>query len=74
MKKKLKSALSLLLCMIMVFGTVSVGGFISTANNSSINLGGELITFGSYPQTRVSKPQLIAALGEQPQDENGYVY
>ena len=74
MKKKLKSALSLLLCMIMVFSTVSVGGFISTANNSSINLGGELITFGSYPQTRVSKPQLIAALGEQPQDENGYVY
>ena len=26
MKKKLKSALSLLLCMIMVFGAVAVGG------------------------------------------------
>ena len=73
MKKKLKSALSLLLCMIMVFGTVSLGGSLSKASGSDEDIVGEIISFGSYPQTKVTKSTLKAALGEQVQDADGNV-
>lgn len=61
MKKKLKGALSLLLCMIMVFGAVAVGGegigealngMRAQAAEYSV---GDTITFGSYPQSEVTK-------------------
>ena len=73
MKKKLKGALSLLLCMIMVFGAVAVGGSLSKASGSDEDIVGEIISFGSYPQTKVTKSTLKAALGEQAQDADGNV-
>ncbi len=61
MKKKLKSALSLLLCMIMVFGAVAVGGdgigkiFNGSKAEAAEYSVGDIIEFGSYPQSEVTK-------------------
>ena len=61
MKRKLKSALSLLLCMIMVFGAVAVGGegigelFNGGKAEAAGYSVGDIITFGSYPQSEVTK-------------------
>ncbi len=59
MKRKLKSALSLLLCMIMVFGAVAAGGegigelFNGGKAEAAGYSVGDIITFGSYPQSLV---------------------
>ena len=61
MKKKLKSALSLLLCMIMVFGALAVGGdgigelFNGGRAEAAGYSVGDIVTFGSYPQSEVTK-------------------
>ena len=61
MKKAFKSALSLLLCMIMVFGAVAVGGegigelFNGSKAEAAGYSVGDIITFGSYPQSEVTK-------------------
>ena len=61
MKKKLKGALSLLLCMIMVFGAVAVGGdgigkiFNGSKAEAAEYSVGDIIEFGSYPQSEVTK-------------------
>ena len=61
MKRKLKSALSLLLCMIMVFGAVAVSGegigelFNGGKAEAAGYSVGDIITFGSYPQSEVTK-------------------
>ena len=61
MKKKLKGALSLLLCMIMVFGAVVVGGedigklFSGSKAEATEYSVGDIIEFGSYPQSEVTK-------------------
>ena len=61
MKRKLKSALSLLLCMIMVFGALAVGGegigelFNGGKAEAAECSVGDIITFGSYPQSEVTK-------------------
>ncbi len=61
MKRKLKSALSLLLCMIMVFGAVAAGGegigelFNGGKAEAAGYSVGDIITFGSYPQSEVTK-------------------
>ena len=61
MKRKLKSALSLLLCMIMVFGALAVGGegigelFNGSKAEAAGYSVGDIITFGSYPQSEVTK-------------------
>ena len=61
MKRKLKSALSLLLCMIMVFGAVAAGGegigelFNGGRAEAAGYSVGDIITFGSYPQSEVTK-------------------
>ncbi len=61
MKKKLKNALSMLLCLIMVFGAVAVGGegigelFNSGKAEAAEYSVGDIITFGSYPQSEVTK-------------------
>ena len=61
MKRKLKSALSLLLCMIMVFGAVAVGGdgigelFNGGKAEAAGYSVGDIVTFGSYPQSEVTK-------------------
>ena len=61
MKRKLKSALSLLLCMIMVFGAVAVGGegigelFNGGKAEAAAYSVGDIVTFGSYPQSEVTK-------------------
>ena len=61
MKKAFKSALSLLLCMIMVFGAVAVGGdgigelFDGGKAEAAGYSVGDIIAFGSYPQSEVTK-------------------
>ena len=61
MKRKLKGALSLLLCMIMVFGAVAAGGegigelFNGGKAEAAGYSVGDIITFGSYPQSEVTK-------------------
>ena len=61
MKKKFKGALSLLLCMIMVFGAVAVGGdgigkiFNGSKAEAAEYSVGDIIEFGSYPQSEVTK-------------------
>ena len=61
MKKAFKRALSLLLCMIMVFGAVAVGGdgigelFDGGKAEAAGYSVGDIIAFGSYPQSEVTK-------------------
>ena len=61
MKKAFKSVLSLLLCMIMVFGALAVGGdgigelFNGGRAEAAGYSVGDIITFGSYPQSEVTK-------------------
>lgn len=61
MKRKLKGTLSLLLCMIMVFGALAVGGegigklFNGGKAEAAGYSVGDIITFGSYPQSEVTK-------------------
>ena len=75
MKQKLKSALSLLLCMIMVFGAVAVGGegikpvdikglFGSEAQAAGDSVG-DIIEFGSYPQSKVTDSSTLSALNRK---------
>ena len=61
MKKKLKNALSMLLCLIMVFSAVAVGGesigelFNGGKAEAAEYSVGDIIEFGSYPQSEVTK-------------------
>lgn len=73
MKKICKSALSVLLCLIMVFGSVAIGnqGFgevldaISVKASAKTYSVGDYIYFGSYPQSKVTDSSLISALNRQ---------
>ena len=61
MKKAFKSALSLLLCVIMVFSAVAVGGngigeLFDGGKAEAVGYSvGDIIAFGSYPQSEVTK-------------------
>ena len=61
MKKAFKSVLSLLLCMIMVLGALAVGGngigelFNGSRAEAAEYSVGDIVTFGSYPQSEVTK-------------------
>lgn len=73
-KNIFKSALSLTLALVMVLGIAPICGLvIQVEAQGSNDIIGELITFGSYPQTKVTKSSLKAALGEARQDEHGNV-
>lgn len=79
-----KKILSILLCVVMVLGTVAMGrngfaealgdmldAFSVKASAADSIEPGDIIEFGSYPQTKVNDVSLIAALGEQPTDSLG---
>ena len=84
MKRKLKGALSLLLCMIMVFGAVAVGGegiklpsikglFGSEAQAAGDSVG-DIIEFGSYPQSKVTDSSTLSALNAASKTWKSYGY
>jgi hypothetical protein len=73
MMKLSKKLLSVILCLIMVFGSVVAGGngFADWLNAISIKASaedysvGDTIYYGSYPQNKVSDSELIAELNKQ---------
>lgn len=64
MKKEFKKIIAGLLAAVMLFGTASLGNFKFKASASEITeyKTGDIITFGSYPQSEVTDEELIAAL------------
>ena len=84
MKKAMKSGLALFLVFIMVFGgaplgalaglTEWLGGLSVTADAAHTWAVGDIGTFGSYPQTRVTDGALLSALNAQPLDWVSYGY
>ena len=62
-----KRMLSIALCLIMLFGMVAIGGdavidlFVSKASAADYKTG-EIIEFGSYPQSKVTDEATIAVL------------
>ena len=73
MRKVFKKLLSLFLCVMTVLSAILVGGSVSKVSSFNDEIVGEIISFGSYPQTKVTKSTLKAALGEQSQDANGNI-
>ncbi|MBR6940758.1 MAG: hypothetical protein IKH65_08130 [Clostridia bacterium] len=49
-----KKVLSIVLCLIMVFGTVVIGGSVVSAEKGTACQTGDVISFGSYPQSDVT--------------------
>ncbi len=69
MKKVFKRSLSVLLALVLLCGVVPFGELTASATNASAQstiTTGSIITYGSYPQTKVTDSGLIAALNAQP--------
>ncbi len=64
MKKAFKRSLSVLLALILLCGIVPLTGLKATAS-APVIAPGDLITYGSYPQTKVTNAGLIAQLNAQ---------
>ena len=66
MKKKLKRILSAMLVAVMLVGIAPVGGIDLSVKSSAMDLSsykvGDLIKFGSYPQSKVTDSTLISKL------------
>jgi len=68
MKTICKRSLSVLLALILSVLILPLGAFKSSASGAAAQSGystGDLITFGSYPQTKVTSSSLISALNAQ---------
>lgn len=75
MKRRLKSILSITLVLIMVFSVMPFSGLI-TAQATEIwqQPRGTIITYGSYPQTKVTDSSLISALNAKSKSWVSYGY
>ena len=66
MKKKLKRILSALLVAVMLVGIAPIGGIDLSVKSSAMDLSsykvGDLIEFGSYPQSEVTDSNLISKI------------
>nr|MCR5783418.1 DUF6273 domain-containing protein [Clostridia bacterium] len=68
----MKRFLSILITVIMLAGVLAVPGVI-TASAADLRTG-DLVTFGSYPQTRVTDPELLSALNSKSLNWTNYIY
>lgn len=71
MKRLLKNTLALFLCVLMLFGAFTI-----TASAKTIGeyVQGDLVTFGWYPQTRVTHSAIVNKLNVQSAKWNSYGY
>ena len=73
MKKKLKRILSALLVAVMLVGIAPIGGIDLSVKSSAMDLSsykvGDLIEFGSYPQSKVTDETLIDELDSRLTDD-----
>ncbi len=60
MSKTIKRMLSLLLCAVLLFSAIASGGISASADESYA--AGDIICYGSYPQSKVTDAQTLAAL------------
>lgn len=78
MKKKLKQIISAILVAIMLIGTAPISGINLSVESSAMDLSsykvGDLIEFGSYPQSEVKDEALIAELDDMTKDWQSYGY
>ncbi len=78
MKKVFKRSLSVLLALVLFCGVVPFGALTASAANASTQstiTTGSIITYGSYPQTKVTDAGLIAELNAQTlSDDNTVTY
>ena len=78
MKKVFKRSLSVLLALVLFCGVVPFGALTASAANASTQstiTTGSIITYGSYPQTKVTDAGLIAKLNAQTlSDDNTVTY
>ena len=76
MRRILKSTLALFLCVLMLSGAAPLGYFTFSASAKTIGAyaQGDLVTFGWYPQTKVTDGGILAALDAAPQTWRSYGY
>ena len=78
MKKKLKQIISAILVAIMLIGTAPISGINLSVESSAMDLSsykvGDLIEFGSYPQSEVKDEALIAELDNMTKGWQSYGY
>lgn len=74
MKRIFKNALSVLLAVLMVTSIIPFSCFVHASAASLGYLVGDIIEFGSYPQSEVTDSALVAALKEQPLEWISYGY
>ena len=77
MKKIMKRAFAAVIVAVMVLCAAPLSGiadFITTAQAAGGYKVGDIITFGSYPQTVITNDYLKAKLAEQDYDSNGVLY
>ncbi len=70
-----KKAVSIIICAVLLFGTVAAGGMIASANDSTSQTG-NFIYFGSYPQSEVKDNATVAKLNKtlKAEDWRSYGY
>ncbi len=76
MKNTLKKLISAFLCIVMLFSAIpftDAGIFGATAQAAAYSVG-DIIEFGTYPQTKITDIYLRARLAEQVPDENKKIY
>ncbi|MCR5781223.1 MAG: DUF6273 domain-containing protein [Clostridia bacterium] len=70
----MKRVVSIILTVILLAGIISVPGITASATDITDIETGTLVTFGSYPQTSVIDPELLAELNSQPLTWTYYDY
>ena len=70
-----KKAVAIIICAVLLLGTVAAGGMIASADNSTSQTG-DFIYFGSYPQSEVKDNATVAKLNKtlKAEDWRSYGY
>ena len=75
MKKLLKSTLAVLLCTVLMLGTVAMGGSgIASKAEATSYAAGDTLYYGTYPQSKVTDTDLLSALESQSKSWVSYGY
>ena len=71
MKKSFKKSIAMLLCLIMLMSTIALCGSVVSAEDTEEEYNvGDIIEFGSYPQSRVTQDTLISTLNSSITDND----
>ena len=80
MKKSIKAIMAVVLCFVMLIGTVAIGGdgFVQVLDSISVKASattysvGDTLYYGNYPQTKVTDSSIISALNSKAGNNSGW--